>query len=136
MFYKQNKLYLFKKIKYILFQAEYKSKSEIIRDVVKTVHNSTCKVLASVRSVEVAWSQLGCGNSNGLMLKKHDIDCSVHDTDEEKEAEKMRQITADRWRQLVDTIDIKISDSYSGALDEMIKTLAKKQTQINKLSAF
>lgn len=117
-------------------QAEYKSKSEIIREVVKTVQTSTCKVLASVKSVEVAWNQMGCGNSNGLMLKKHDVDCTVNDTDEEKEAEKMRQITADRWRQLVDTIDKKISDSYGLALDEMIKTLVKKQTQINKLAAF
>lgn len=79
---------------------------------------------------------MGCGNSNGLMLKKHDADCVVNNTDEEKEAEKMRQVTADRWRQLVDTIDKKISDSYSGALDEMLKILIKKQTQINKLPAF
>lgn len=125
-----------KKNVYILFQAEYKNKSEIFREVVKTVQNSTCKVIAIIRSVEVAWNQMGCGNSNGLMLKKHDVDCTVNDTDEEKEAEKMRQITADRWRQLVDTIDKKISDSYSGALEEMVKTLVKKQTQINKLPAF
>lgn len=70
------------------------------------------------------------------MLKKHDTDSTVNDTDEEKEAEKMRQITADRWCQLVDTIDKKISDSYCGALDEMIKVLVKKQTLINKLSTF
>lgn len=70
------------------------------------------------------------------MLKKHDADYTVYDTDEEKEAEMMRQVTADRWRQLVDTIDKKISDSYSGALDEMVKTLLKKQSQINKLTSF
>lgn len=102
----------------------------------KTVQNSTNQILTSVKSVEEAWNRMGCGNSNGLMLKKYDVDCTVNDTDEEKEAEKMRQITADRWRQLVDTIDKKISDSYSGALDEMVKTLVKKQTQINKLPAF
>lgn len=79
---------------------------------------------------------MGCGNSDGLMLKKHNADSTVNDTAEEKEAEKIRQITSDRWRQLVDTIDKKISDSYSGALDEMVKTLVKKQAQINKLPTF
>lgn len=89
-----------------------------------------------MKSVEEAWNRMGCGNSNGLMLKKQDADCAFNDIEEEKEAEKMRQITADRWRQLVDTIDKKISDSYSGGLDEMVKILVKKQTQINKLPNF
>jgi len=119
-----------------VFQTECKSKSEIVREIVKTVQNSTNQVLACVRSVDEAWNQMGCGNSNGLMLKKYDAECIVNDTDEGKEAEKMRQITADRWRQLVDTINKKISDSYSGSLDEMTKTLLKKQTQINKLLSF
>lgn len=104
--------------------------------VTKTVQNSTSRVLSSIKNVEEAWNRIGCGNSNGLMLKKHDADSSANGTDEEKEAEKMRQITADRWCQLVDTIDKRISDSYCGALDEMIKVLAKKQTLINKLSTF
>lgn len=77
-----------------------------------------------------------CGNSGGLMLKKHDADYAINDTDEGKEAEVMRQITTDRWLQLVNTIDKKISDSYSEAFDEMVKTLEKKQAQINKLSIF
>lgn len=89
-----------------------------------------------MKNVDEAWDLIGYGNSNGLMLKKHEADCTVNDTDEGKEAEKIRQITIDRWRQLVDTIDSKISDSYAGALDEMMKTLVKKQTQINKLPSF
>lgn len=119
--------------KSINFQAN-KGKSDILRRVVKIVQNNTSQILVSIKSVEKAWNRMGCGNSNGLMLKKHDADYTVCDTDEEKEAEMMRQITADRWRQLVDTIDKKISDSYSGALDEMVKTLVKKQSQINKLT--
>lgn len=119
--------------KSINFQAN-KGKSDILRRVVKIVQNNTSQILVSIKSVEEAWNRMGCGNSNGLMLKKHDADYTVCDTDEEKEAEMMRQITADRWRQLVDTIDKKISDSYSGALDEMVKTLVKKQSQINKLT--
>lgn len=102
----------------------------------KTVQNSTSQVLVIVKNVEEAWNRMGCGNSNALMLKKHDADYTVNDTDEGKEADKIRQITADRWRQLVDTIDKKIGDSYSGALDEMVKILIKKQTQINKLPVF
>ncbi|XP_003240397.1 N-alpha-acetyltransferase 25, NatB auxiliary subunit [Acyrthosiphon pisum] len=117
-------------------EAQYKGKSEILRGVVKTVQNSTSQVLVSVKNVEEAWNRMGCGNSNALMLKKHDADYTVNDTDEGKEADKIRQITADRWRQLVDTIDKKIGDSYSGALDEMVKILIKKQTQINKLPVF
>lgn len=102
----------------------------------KTVQNSTNQILTSIKNVEEAWNRIGCGNSNGLMLKKHDVYYTMNNTDEGKEAEKMRQITAQRWRQLVDTIDKKIGDSYSGALDEMIKTLLRKQIQINKLSTF
>lgn len=102
----------------------------------KTVQNNTSHILVCVKNVEEAWTRMGCGNSNALMLKKHDSDYTVNDTEEGKEAEKIRQITADRWRQLVDTIDKKISDSYSGSLDEMIKILIKKQTQINKLPSF
>lgn len=66
------------------------------------------------------------------MLKKHDTDNAINDTDEGKEAEIMRQITTDRWLQLVDTINKKISDSYNGAFDEMVKMLEKKQAQINR----
>ncbi|XP_026815755.1 N-alpha-acetyltransferase 25, NatB auxiliary subunit-like [Rhopalosiphum maidis] len=117
-------------------ETQYKGKSEILREVMKTVQNSTSHILACVKNVEEAWNRMGCGNSNALMLKKHDTDYTINDTDEGKEADKIRQITADRWRQLVDTIDKKISDSYSGALDEMIKILIKKQTQINKLPSF
>lgn len=102
----------------------------------KTVQNSINQILTSTKDVEEAWNRIGCGNSNGLMLRKHDVDYTTNDTDEGKEAEKMRQITAKRWRQLVDTIDKKIGDSYSGSLDEMIKTLLRKQIQINKLSSF
>lgn len=103
----------------------------------KTVQNSTSQVIASVKNVEETWNHIGCGNSNELMLKKYDADFSANTgTDEDTEAEKIRQITADRWRQLVDTIEKKISDSYSGALDEMLKTLVKKQIQINKLPIF
>lgn len=101
--------------------------------MIKVVQNSTSQVLAIVKSVDEAWNRIGCGNANGLMLKKHDTDSTVSDTEEEKEAEKIRQITAERWRQLVDTIDKKISDSYSSALDEMMKQLVKKQLQVNKL---
>jgi len=116
-----------------VFQTEYKSRSEILRGVVKTVQNNTNQILACVKNVDEAWNRMGCGSPHGLMLKKHDADYTINDTDEGKEAEKMRQITADRWQQLVDTIDKKISDSYKGAFDEMIKILVKKQTQINKL---
>lgn len=122
-------------IKSFIFQAN-KGKSDILRRIVKLVQNNISQLLVSIKNVEEAWSHMGCGNSNGLMLKKYDVDYTTHDTDEEKEAEKMRQITADRWGQLVDTIDKKISDSYSGALDEVIKTLIKKQSQINKLLSF
>lgn len=101
----------------------------------KTVQNITSEVLVNVKNIEEAWNRMGCGNSNALMLKKNDTDCTINETDEGKEADKIRQITADRWRQLVDTIDKKISDSYSGALDEMVKILVKKQTQFNKLPA-
>lgn len=107
-----------------------------MRDVIKTVQSSTSQVIDSVKNVEEAWNRMGCGNSSGLMLKKYDADFTTNGNDEEKEAEKMRQITSDRWLQLVDTIDKKISDSYSGALDEMLKMLVKKQTQINKLPTF
>lgn len=107
-----------------------------MRKLIKIVQNNFSQLIVDVKSVEKTWNHMGCGNSNGLMLKKHDADCVVNNTDEEKEAEKMRQITADRWRQLVDTIDKKISDSYSGALNEMVKILIKKQTQINKLLEF
>lgn len=79
---------------------------------------------------------MGCGNSNELMLKKYDMELTTNGTVEDTEADKIRQITADRWRQLVDTIEKKISDSYKGALDEMLKTLIKKQLLINKLPIF
>ncbi|VVC35507.1 Hypothetical protein CINCED_3A005317 [Cinara cedri] len=117
-------------------ETNYKEKLDIVHEVIKIVQSSINQILASIKSVEEAWNRIGCGNSNGLMLKKHDIDCTINDTNECNEAEKMRQITAERWRQLVDTIDKKIGDSYSGALEEMIKTLLRKQIQINKLSSF
>lgn len=117
-------------------QTDFKGKSDIVRDIVKTVQNSISQILTSTKNVEEAWNRIGCGNCNGLMLKKHDLDYTSNDTNEGKEAEKIRQITAARWRQLVDTIDKKIGDSYRGSLTEMIKTLSRKQVQINKLSSF
>ncbi|XP_050434453.1 N-alpha-acetyltransferase 25, NatB auxiliary subunit [Adelges cooleyi] len=114
-------------------EAVSKDKSETIGNIVKTVQNSTSQLISIVKNVEETWERLGCGNAAELMLKKNDPDTVSYDTDEEREAIKMRQITADRWRQLVATIDKKISDSYSGALDEMLKTLNKKQVFINKI---
>ncbi|XP_050544886.1 N-alpha-acetyltransferase 25, NatB auxiliary subunit isoform X2 [Daktulosphaira vitifoliae] len=112
----------------------FKDKSETIRSIIGIVQNRTNQLLAITKNLEKEWNHLGCSNANGLMLKKFDLNSSYNIAEEDQETKKIRQITADRWKQLVDTIDKKINNSYSGSLDEIIKTLKKKQILINKLS--